>query len=212
MIGCIGDDVIDDRVPEMVLITNLIDTLQVGDIYQFNARYFDNIGREKVANVIWSSSDPTIITVNNTGEVKGIAEGIADVIAAVEGIEGRIENKIAIVVSESETSIVQEIRVGEIKTTSSYVLEGNFELVQNRNDLVLTLLDDFRTTEALPGLYVYLGNNPSSISNAFEIGPITQFSGRHSYTISNIDLFQYQYVLFWCKPFGVKVGEGIFSE
>ena len=56
--------------------------------------------------------------------------------------------------------------------------------------------------------YIYLGNNPKSIADAHEIGPVTVFQGAHFYDLPTIDLYDYNYILYWCKPFGVKVGEG----
>ena len=99
-------------------------------------------------------------------------------------------------------------REGTIATTSSYVLEGSFVLSEIGNDLILTVGDDFKASSSLPGLYVYLGNNNTSIASAREIGKVTQFEGEHSYQISNAGIMEYQYLLFWCKPFNVKVGEG----
>lgn len=212
LISCIGDDVIDDRVDEVVSFSNPIDTLQIGDTYTFQAIYFDNIGRQKNLSISWSSSDGNVLSISENGVAEGISEGEAYVTAFVNGIEGIISATNRVVVSESETSVQQELRSGSIMTTSTYLLEGEFILEKTGNDLKLTLSSNFRTTDALPGLYVYLGNNRNSISSAYEIGPITQFSGEHSYTIRNAGLFQYQYVLFWCKPFGVKVGEGTFNE
>jgi proline dehydrogenase len=210
--SCIGDDIIDDRVDEVVAIANPIDTLQIGDTYTFEANYFDNIGRQQNATVVWESTDETVMSITSSGTAEGIKEGIAYVSASVEGIEGTISSTAKIIVSQNETSVQTNVRNGKIRTTSSYALEGDFTLEKEGNNLKLTLLSNFRTTDALPGLYVYLGNNPSSIASAKEIGPITQFSGQHSYTIQNVGIFQYQYVLFWCKPFGVKVGEGTFNE
>lgn len=210
--SCIGDDVIDDRVDEVVSIANPIDTLQIGDTHTFEAIYFDNIGRQKEIAVSWESTDDTVLKISDTGVAEGIKVGEAHVSASVNGIEGVIANTRKIVVSESETSIQMDLRTGKITSTSTYLLEGDFKLEKIANDLKLTLQANFKTTDALPGLFVYLGNNPNSIASAYEIGPITQFAGEHSYTIENTGLFQYQYVLFWCKPFGVKVGEGIFNQ
>ena len=61
---------------------------------------------------------------------------------------------------------------------------------------------------SLPGLYAYLTNNPSTVNNAFEIGRVETFSGAHSYRISGVGLNDYDDLLYWCKPFSVKVGDG----
>ena len=66
--------------------------------------------------------------------------------------------------------------------------------------------------DGLPGLYVYLSNNPNSVSGALEIGPVEVFEGAHDYTISGLDITTYAYVLYFCKPFNVKVGHGDIEE
>ena len=82
-------------------------------------------------------------------------------------------------------------------------------LFRSDTGLILEFEDDFSTTSALPGLYVYLTNNINTINGALEIGPVTSFSGSQSYQISETDdLFKYGYVLFYCKPFVVPVGNG----
>jgi len=62
-------------------------------------------------------------------------------------------------------------------------------------------------------LYVYLTNNPSTTAGALEIGKVTVFEGTHIYTIEgDIPLNQYNYLLYFCKPFNVKVGDGEIGE
>ena len=99
---------------------------------------------------------------------------------------------------------------GMITTTSNYELGGSFVLETLDNDVLrLSLGDDYQASTSLPGLYIYLGNNPTSIADAYEIGPVTVFQGTHFYNLpSTISIYDYSYILYWCKPFGVKVGEG----
>jgi len=74
--------------------------------------------------------------------------------------------------------------------------------------VALNIADNYKTTSALPGFYVYLTNNPNSINDAVEIGEVTIFEGAHSYEILGVGLTDYDYVLYFCKPFRVKVGDG----
>jgi len=97
-----------------------------------------------------------------------------------------------------------------LETVSSYQLEGSATLRLD-NGLKLVLSDDFVTTNALPGLYLYLTNNTSTISNALEIGAVKKFSGGQVYDVpTNTGLQDYSHVLFYCKPFVVPVGKGEF--
>ena len=98
---------------------------------------------------------------------------------------------------------------GTIRTTSSYVLTGSYEYgLNDAGQLVLDIAADYVASTALPGLFVYLTNNPNSPSGGYEIGEVTVFSGAHSYILpSSIDINDYKYILYWCKPFSVKVGD-----
>lgn len=102
------------------------------------------------------------------------------------------------------------IKSGTIATTSSYTLTGNFSLAQmaSTNNLLLSLSENYQASTSLPGLYVYLTNNPNSIANARSLGPVSVFNGAHTYTIQNEGINNFSYLLYWCEPFGVKVGGG----
>jgi hypothetical protein len=97
---------------------------------------------------------------------------------------------------------------GTIQTTSSYALEGDFKLKKNGDNLILEFYEDYEASTALPGLYVYLSNNRNSIANAFEISAVETFSGAHSYSIENVGINDYKFLVYFCKPFNVKVGDG----
>ena len=115
---------------------------------------------------------------------------------------------LSLIVSDTTTGVVQE-RVAELKTVSSYPLSGRAILKKTGGKTVLEFDDTFNTTSALPGLYVYLTNNVKSINEALEVAKVKAFSGAQSYEISeDIALTKYGFVLFYCKPFLVPVGDG----
>ena len=100
-------------------------------------------------------------------------------------------------------------REGVIATTTFYKLEGSFLLDEIDNGSIrLSIDENFCTTSALPGLYVYLSNNRNSIAEAFEIGEVTTFEGAHEFEIEDIGLMDYNFLVYFCKPFNVKVGDG----
>jgi len=211
--SCIGDDIINDRVDPVLRIINPIDTIAFDSTYQFELSYLNNIGREEaVQNVSWTSSAPDIIEVSPAGLAKGLMTGEAFLKAEVE-IEGEmISDELLVQVGEMTTAAVSE-RTGTIETTSFYTLEGSFTLSEVEGDMVLAIGDDWKASSNLPGLYVYLTNNPSTTSGAFEIGEVTIFEGEHSYNLGDqVGLNDYEYVLYFCKPFNVKVGDGAFDN
>lgn len=175
--------------------------------------YFNYVGKEiENPTVSWSSSDPSVLSITEEGLATGIEFGTATVTATLTTTE---EKTLTItntdVVTVSTAALTESIKfLGTITTTSSYQLEGSFVLETLDNGILrLSLGDDYKASTSLPGLYIYLGNNPSSIADAYEIGAVTVFEGAHVYDLpSTIGIYDYSYILYWCKPFGVKVGEG----
>lgn len=209
--SCIGDDIIADEVPERLRVNNKIDSLKLGDSYQFEVLFFNNIGQQEEQPVSWSTSDANVIDVDPSGLATALQMGTATLTASVNlPDKAPVEESFAVVVADQTTEVEDTSnRSGSIKTTSSYVLTGDFEFFEEGNALTLSFDDNYAASSALPGLYVYLTNNPNSVSEAYEIGEVTTFSGAHSYEIpAEVGLDTYNYLLYYCKPFRVKVGDG----
>lgn len=212
MTSCIGDDFVFDEVEPMVIITSNLETLALGSSFQIEAKYLDNVGIEQVLPKNWSSSAPEIISVDQSGLITALTTGQADITAELILDDMILEDQITVTVAE-ETSQSTIVRTGVIETTSSYRLQGNFSLEKIGDNLVLDIDETYETTSALPGLYIYLTNNRNSNSGALEIGEVTVFAGAHSYTLpDDVGINDYQYVLYYCKPFSVKVGDGEFDN
>ncbi|GJM33526.1 MAG: hypothetical protein DHS20C18_25270 [Saprospiraceae bacterium] len=214
--GCIGDDIVFDTIEQSVRITNPIDSLEIGQTYQFEAQFFNNIGMQESADVVWTTSQSNIVGIDATGLATAKAEGTVTITASViPPVGDQVEASLSLVASAEQTNNDGTTRSGSLQSTSSYTLSGDFSLQHNTTGtLELALADNFRASSSLPGLYVYLTNNPNTNNNALEIGPITQFTGAHTYTVpgSSTELGTYNYVLFYCKPFSVKVGDGEFDN
>jgi hypothetical protein len=209
LFGCIGEDVIMDEVDPILQITNPIISLEVNTFYQFEYMFLNNVGVPvEPSNITWVSSDESILTVDDTGLVLGVANGTVTVTASAILNDLSASTIITFDVTGMTMMAVTE-RTGTVQTTSSYDLAGDFVLsIINENDLLLDFASNYVADNGLPGLYVYLSNNPYTTSGAYEIGPVAIFSGAHNYTIPNIGILDYNYVLYYCKPFGVKVGHG----
>jgi hypothetical protein len=212
--GCIGDDIIEDTVEASIRIINPIDSLKIGTTHQFEAVYLNTIGQEEAATILWSSSDENVLTISNAGEAEGLATGVSTVEAQVEGTTDVLES-FQVIVSEEEVVNpgTNDMRTGTLRTTSSYTLKGDFSM-QNSGDntVILQVASNYSASSNLPGLYLYLTNNPNSVNNALEVGKVTVFNGAHSYTIEGVDLNEYSHLLYYCKPFSVKVGDGEFDN
>ena len=207
--SCIGDDVIFDTVAEEIRILNPIDSLGVGDTYQFEASFINQVGQMEDQTITWSSSEPSLVSIDATGLAIGLARGNALIEASVNRPDkAPVIQTLSLVVGDN-TSENPNQREGTIQTTSSYTLEGDFVLKQGDSGLVLEIAENYQASEALPGLYIYLTNNPATSNGALEIGEVEVFRGAHSYALpAEVELNTYNYVLYFCKPFNVKVGDG----
>lgn len=215
MSGCIGDDIVLDTVEESIKIMNPIDSIGVGKTHQFEARFLNNIGQPEERSVTWLSSDDEILTIDPSGFAVGLVAGIANITSTID-IAGKdpISDQITVVVTNEQVTVdMNNERTGSLITTSSYQFEGSFVLKETENNLVLQFFDDFEVSSALPGLYLYLTNNPNTNNNALEITKVSQFSGAQSFVLPDgIGINDYQYILGFCKPFSVKVGDGEFEN
>jgi hypothetical protein len=115
-----------------------------------------------------------------------------------------------IVVAGANTSVQTNDLSGIITSSSSYELGGSFVLKKTAaGNTELSFGSDYVASTALPGLYVYLTNNRNSIASAYEIGRVEVFKGEHKYDLgTSVGLTDYRFVLYYCKPFNVKVGDG----
>lgn len=215
LIGCVGDDFLDDKIAERISIDNPISEIQLNDAYQINATFFNNVGVSEIVSLQWSSSNPTVISIDNNGFIMALSEGTSTITVTADlsnGSSVTVEQTITVVNSVVDNN-QPTTNTGVIITTSSYILTGNFRVTEvNVTDLDIQIDDSYRASTSLPGLYLYLSNNPNSIAGALEVGKVTVFSGAHNYRINNTSISQYKYLLYWCKPFSVKVGHGEFND
>lgn len=205
--SCIKDDFVNDTIDPEIRITSLIDTLALNSEFQFEETYFNNIGSIEEVDVIWTTSNSDVVSITEDGLATAltIGEAVISVVTSINGIA--VFDEINVVVGET-TTIVTENKIGEIMTTSSYKLAGAFILSETSTGLNLSFDDSYEASTALPGLYIYLSNNKNSIANALEISSVEVFNGAHSYEIENVRINDFNYIVYFCKPFNVKVGDG----
>ena len=212
LFSCVKTDLVNDRVDPKIFISNPLLSLENGKNHPFEVNYFNYVGKEiENPNVSWSSSDPAVIAITEDGLATGVSLGMATVTATLTTPEESLTISNTNMVTVSMSTVEDPVKFeGMIVTTSNYELGGSYVLETLDNDILrLSLGDDYVASTSLPGLYIYLGNNPNSIADAYEIGPVTVFQGAHFYDLpSTIRIYDYSYILYWCKPFGVKVGEG----
>lgn len=213
-LGCIGDDIIDDAVEARVTITSKPDSLGLGDTHQFTARYYNNIGLIEPAEFNWNSSAADVLVIDVNGLATGISKGQSTVSASLVVEDQTLLDQTVVFVTDTTVVGTPGQRTGTLQSTSSYTLEGSFIMEVDGDNLLLSFDETYRASTALPGLYIYLSNNPVTTNGAYEIGEVEVFNGAHAYVIpgDEVALDEYALVLYYCKPFSVKVGEGYFDN
>lgn len=214
--SCVGDYFIDDFVEPVISISSSIDTIGVGESAQLDYRYLNNVGQlQNLSSVSWVSSDPSIISVSETGVITGVQKGAAEIMLSALVNDISVSDNYPIIVGDSTVESEQSTkRSGVLRSTSQYLLKGSFTLEANDDGtLILTYSDDYEATRALPELHGFLSNNPNSFQDAYDLGETTVFEGAHSITIGpGIDISDYSYITYWCVPFRVKVGDATIEE
>ena len=91
MNACIGDDIIQDRVPAQLRITNPIDSLKQGDSYQLEFNFSNIIGQsDPNKEVSYSSSDALIASVSSSGLITGESAGDATISLMADSEDGTL--------------------------------------------------------------------------------------------------------------------------
>lgn len=174
--------------------------LQPFDRFTFAANVFNLSGdRLNDKTIVWSSSDPTIATISDIGLAEGVAPGVVDITATVDGVASMPST---LIVLGSSRSGPFERRPG-----TSYRLSGT-ALMQELADgsLELSFSDDFSSSNG-PNLAVYLSTTNRVGGNSIQLGELKSTSGAQTYSIpSNVTLDQYDWVIIHCIPFNVTFG------
>ncbi|MFK8055298.1 MAG: hypothetical protein AB8F78_04175 [Saprospiraceae bacterium] len=211
LVACIGTDLVEDFVEPELRINAAPDTIGFGESFQFTATYLNNVGQVEEFETTWSSTDPTVIEIDTEGLALARAAGSTIITSSVEVDGVTVEDEIEVAVGAETVIVVNETRSGDISTTSSYRLTGGFEVSEISGGIRIDVMEDYQASTALPGLFIYLTNNPSTTSGALEIGPVQVFNGAHFYEVDGATIDQYSHLLYFCKPFNVKVGDGEFK-
>jgi hypothetical protein len=80
---------IDSRSVAAVSVSPGLDTIAPDDTLPFAAELSDSAGHAiKGVRTVWSTSDPSVATVDSTGRVRGVAPGVAEIAAIAAGARG----------------------------------------------------------------------------------------------------------------------------
>ncbi len=173
-------------------------SFSVGTQIQFTARGLNGNGQEiSGINFEWASTDPSIVSINNSGIAETIKPGTASIYASADGIQS--DNITVEVTGQSKTGTFQR------NPSTSYVVQGTATLTIDGNDLLLQFSDDFQTSNG-PGLYVYLSNGTSISAGGVQLGRLRSTTGSQSYRLTGSTNLDFTHVIIHCLPFNVSFG------
>ena len=219
--SCIQEDIVEDTIPEEIRITSTVNILNEGDIIMLEAFYYNNVGIIENKTINWESSNSTIISIDNaSANITALSEGVATITAKTISDDGEelVDNlTITVVASDEVVTPVETIKIGTIVKTSSYVAAGDFEILETSTGIQINLASNYLADQSLPGFALFLTNNPNSLSNALQIDAYDDSDGVHyagafTYNVDNVGINDYQYLVQWCRPFSILVGQAIITD
>ena len=191
-----------------IIILGSKTNLQIGETIQFSLEVRNDLGDPLAPNdVIWSSTAPTIVTVDQSGLAEGLVGGEASILATMDGITSQ----------PYEITVGQLFREGTFQD-ADYHASGMARMEVNVDQLILTFSDDF-DTDFLLETYVYLANGdpengPAVKANGLSLGEITT-DGAKMFNITNINsgvtLNTYNHVVIMCEPASLSIGFATFD-
>ena len=174
--------------------------LTIGETLQFIATAFNfNNGAVQGIAFNWSSSDSSIVTIDNNGLATAIAAGVVEIVAEADGV----------VSLPSHIEVFGRTRTGQFTKAqgTSYTVDGTVTLEELADgSLVLKLGEDFASSNG-PGLHVILSTSNALSSGSVDLGDLKFTIGEQSYQVpENVQFTFYDWVIIHCVPFNITFG------
>lgn len=191
---------------EELRIVSQTQSMEVGTQFQFEAQFFNSSG--DVDNTVfpdWASSAPDIISINQNGLARALAEGNATISAIGQGKTSSVE-------VNAFTEFTNTSRSGSLEGRG-YNISGSFTLTQEEDQLILSF-ENASIDPNAPGPYYYLSNQERSVTGGVNLGKSAD--GTFTINVSDVSpettINSYDYVIVWCEPFNVTLGLGSLSN
>ncbi len=173
--ACIGTDVIDDEiVEEQLIIDTSLSGLTVGQSEQLSASYFNKFGIREEATITWQSSDPSIVSVDNSGKVRGEGAGQATVLASVNevfsepfliGVAGNVNDVVKVEISTPKAGALS---LNETITFSAQALNVNDNQLNDKDDFTWSSSNESVITIDTDGIGTAVGEGTSEITASID--------------------------------------------
>ncbi len=194
--------VADATEPAQIVVAPSSVELQPGQDLAFNATV-SNVNGEPLSGVAvtWSSNRPDVATVDADGRVVAVESGTALITASA----GSVSSMPATVVVPGQS------RQGTFSAApgSGYNVQGTTTLTRQQNGTLNLMLESDFVTDLGPSMAVYLSNTPGVNGMSLRVGGLLEATGPVSFTVPNVTLDQYDYVVIQCVPFNVTFGSAV---
>lgn len=212
--SCIGIDIVPEEsisTPQL-MIDSALDSLKVGENFQLTATVIESNGNPQPNAVIsWNSLTPDQIKVTESGLMTALTEGKGIVTAKYSNLVDSLTFYVG------QNTVIAENRIISFSGKNGYEVNGSGNLKKEGDEIILEFNSDF-SAENGPGLVVYLSNNAATVQGGIELKSLLANKGSQSYNVtklitengSNVEvrLNTYNFVIIYCKPFGVLFGVG----
>lgn len=191
---------------EELRIVSQTETMELVTHFQFEAQFFDGSGQVDLTFVPdWTSSAPSIISINQNGLARALSEGSVTITAIGNGQTSSVD----VTAFSQQTTVT---RGGSLEGTG-YNISGDFTLQQEEDQLIL-YFENTSIDPNAPGPYFYLSNQERSVAGGVNLG--ASQDGTFSINVSAVSpettINSYDYVIVWCEPFNVTLGLGSLSN
>jgi uncharacterized protein YjdB len=123
-----------DPTPVASVVVTGPDSLRVGESRQILAQAFDAAqNRLEGRRIGWRSNAPNVITVDTTGTLRGVAPGVAEIVATIEGKEGRATWRVVSAVDRVAIApLSADVPLGSSRQLAANVLDAAGNAISGR--------------------------------------------------------------------------------
>ena len=188
-----------------IAISTTASSVEIGSSLSFTAES-RNVNGNLLNNIPiqWSSSDPTVLSVDANGVVTGLAAGSSDVIGTAQGVQSAAVNILV-------TAPVTNVRSGSFQNANGYTVNGNVEIRRMPDNSIQLNFTGF-SSDPSGNLFIHLSNSANSVSGGVDLGRLNFRSGSFTVAVpANVGVTDFNYVVIWCRGVGQSFGAAQFN-
>ncbi len=178
--------------------------MEIDEMRQLTAVLRNVAGDVLVGEVSWMSNNTAIASVDDNGLVTAVSDGVTNIVG--------ISDDVSSVPFEIAVGANHVTRTGMFSGRNGYNAQGTAILETIGAETILAFGGNF-ITQSGPGLYVYLSPNAQNVVGGLSLGELKSTSGAQAYDLpGSANPAMYDYVIIYCKPFGVLFAVAALEE